>query len=142
APGHGGRSRHPPRPPQVPVGHREGDGRADPAVTAPSASSPITSLITGFVGELRAAGVPVSMVETIDAMRALEVIDIGDRSGLKSTLAATLVKSERHLAAFDTAFEVFFATAPHRGEERPDGVGPSAKGEAGASGGMGEEDLD
>ncbi|HEX7099512.1 MAG TPA: VWA domain-containing protein [Acidimicrobiia bacterium] len=111
-------------------------------MTAPSASSPITSLITGFVGELRAAGVPVSMVETIDAMRALEVIDIGDRSGLKSTLAATLVKSERHLAAFDTAFEVFFATAPHRGEERPDGVGPSAKGEAGASGGMGEEDLD
>ncbi len=75
-------------------------------------NSPITSLVTGFVGELRAAGVPVSMVETIDAMRALEVIDISRRPELKETLAATLVKAERHLAAFDTAFEVYFSLAP------------------------------
>jgi len=111
-------------------------------VTAPGASSPVTSLVTGFVGELRAAGVPVSMVETIDAMRAVEVIDIGDRAGLKATLAATLVKSERHLAAFDTAFEVFFATAPRRTQDKPDGSPASSPGEGGASGGLGEEDLD
>ena len=86
---------------------------------AGAAGSPITSLITGFVGELRAAGVPVSMAETIDAVRALEIIDIADRAGLKTTLASTLVKAERHLSAFDTAFEVYFATAPagHGGED-------------------------
>lgn len=108
-------------------------------MTTPPA--PITSLITAFVGELRAAGVPVSMVETIDAMRALEVIDIGDRAGLKATLAATLVKSERHLAAFDTAFEVFFATAPRRGEEgRGTPTGPAAEGSG--SGGLGEDEIE
>lgn len=96
------------------------------------APAPITSLITGFVGELRAAGVPVSMVETIDAMRALEVIDIGDRPGLKATLAATLIKAERHLAAFDTAFEVYFARAPHSQEPSPaSAAGSPADGEGG-----------
>lgn len=102
-----------------------------------SATSPITSLITDFVGELRAAGVPVSMVETIDAMRALEVIDIGDRAGLKAALGATLVKAERHLAAFDTAFEVFFARAP---TQQPDsGEGAVAGDGAGGGGGAGDE---
>jgi uncharacterized protein len=101
------------------------------------ATSPITSLVTGFVGELRAAGVPVSMVETIDAMRALEVIDIADRSGLKASLASTLVKAERHLSAFDTAFEVYFATAPPEpaGEDGPPpGPGEGGQGGPGAAG--------
>ncbi|CAN5817108.1 VWA domain-containing protein [soil metagenome] len=103
--------------------------------------SPITSLVTGFVGELRSAGVPVSMVETIDAMRALEVIDISRRPELKDTLAATLVKAERHLAAFDTAFEVYFALAPSSELHE----GPSAIPQTGDEGGGGSsataEDL-
>jgi uncharacterized protein len=110
-------------------------------VTNPATSTPITSLITGFVGELRAAGVPVSMVETIDAMRALEVIDIGDRRGLKETLAATLVKAERHLGAFDTAFEVYFARSPQEPAGDEAGVGAhGGEGEGGAGGTGGSED--
>lgn len=112
-------------------------------MTLPTAT-PITSLVTGFVGELRAAGVPVSMVETIDAMRALEVIDIGDRAGLKSTLAATLVKAERHLSAFDTAFEVYFALSPTQptDEEGSDFGAPPGNGDGGAGGsGDGLEEL-
>lgn len=84
------------------------------------------------------------MVETIDAMRALEVIDIGDRAALKHTLAATLVKAERHLAAFDTAFEVYFALSPQQdpGTSSPeDTPGSPAGGEDGA-GGSGGPDLD
>jgi uncharacterized protein len=108
-------------------------------VSAPT-QAPITSLITGFVGELRAAGVPVSMVETIDAMRALEVIDIGDRAGLKSTLASTLVKAERHLTAFDTAFEIYFARAPHAHPQDSLGAGPGT-GEPGG-GAIGDDGLD
>lgn len=98
-------------------------------------TSPITSLITAFVGELRAAGVPVSMVETIDAMRAIEVVDIGDREALRATLGSTMVKAERHLGAFDTAFDVFFALAPSgQASQAPSGVGPGA----GDGGGGGE----
>ena len=41
------------------------------------------SLLTDFVEELRTAGVPVSMVETIDAMDAVTVIDLADRSALR-----------------------------------------------------------
>lgn len=103
-------------------------------------ASPVTSLVTGFVGELRSAGVPVSMVETIDAMRALEVINISRRQELKSTLAATLVKAERHLDAFDVAFEVFFAMTP----PAPDPVehARTPQGGDGGGGGAGSvEDL-
>jgi uncharacterized protein with von Willebrand factor type A (vWA) domain len=67
------------------------------------------TLLTDFIGELRAAGIPVSMVEAIDAMEAVKLVDIGDRLALKAALGATLVKNARHYQAFDVAFEVFFA---------------------------------
>ncbi len=70
------------------------------------------SVITRFIDELRAAGVPISMVEAIDSMRAVEAIDIGDRVGLRETLRSTLVKNLRHERAFDTAFDVYFSTIP------------------------------
>ena len=63
------------------------------------------SVITGFIDELRASGVPVSMVEAIDAMKAVESIDISERVALRETLRATLVKNLRHERAFDTAFD-------------------------------------
>ncbi|UCG40443.1 MAG: VWA domain-containing protein [Acidimicrobiia bacterium] len=66
-------------------------------------------VLTAFVQELREAGVPVSMVETIDATEALRHVDLSDRAGFKAALGATLVKNERHYRAFETAFEVFFA---------------------------------
>lgn len=69
-------------------------------------------VVTGFIDELREAGVPVSMVEAIDAMRAVEAIEIGDRIELRETLRATLVKNLRHERAFDTAFDVYFSTLP------------------------------
>jgi hypothetical protein len=69
-------------------------------------------VITGFIDELRAAGVPVSMVEAIDGMRAVEAIEIGDRVALRETLRATLIKNQRHGRAFDTAFDVYFSTVP------------------------------
>jgi hypothetical protein len=64
--------------------------------------------LTAFVDELRAAGIPVSMVETIDAAEALVHTDLSDRQNLRATLGATLVKHARHYRAFDVAFDVFF----------------------------------
>ena len=70
------------------------------------------SVVTDFIDELREAGIPVSMVEAIDAMEAVEAIDIGSRTALKETLRTTLVKNLRHEGAFDTAFDVFFSMLP------------------------------
>ena len=66
-------------------------------------------LLTGFVEELRSVGIPVSMVEAIDAGRALEHVDLGSRTAVKAVLGATLVKNARHHAAFETAFEAYFS---------------------------------
>ena len=65
-------------------------------------------LLTEFVEELRAIGVPVSMVETLDAPDALRHVDLADPEALKAALGATLVKNERHHEAFRVAFDVFF----------------------------------
>jgi uncharacterized protein with von Willebrand factor type A (vWA) domain len=69
----------------------------------------VLDLLTGFVEELRAAGLPVSLTEGIDAASALTVVPVEQREVLREALAATLVKSADHRRAFDTAFDVYFA---------------------------------
>ena len=49
------------------------------------------SILTGFVSELRQVGIPVSMVEAIDAATAIEHIPLADRQALRHGLAACLV---------------------------------------------------
>lgn len=101
-------------------------------------------VITGFIDELRDSGVPVSMVEAIDAMRAVEAIDIGSRVALRETLRATLVKNLRHERAFDTAFDIYFATVPTPagGDEVSDEEGPGPSLTGGGQGGPGDSGLD
>ncbi len=66
-------------------------------------------LLSGFVGELRSAGLPVSLTEHLDAARAVHHVPLEDRDALKAALGATLVKSGAHWPAFETAFEVYFS---------------------------------
>ena len=66
-------------------------------------------LLTGFIGELRSAGLPVSLTENLDAMEAVTHIPIEDREAFKYALAATLVKNNTHWRAFETVFEVYFS---------------------------------
>jgi uncharacterized protein len=66
-------------------------------------------VLQGFVHELRSAGLPVSMTENLDAMRAVEHIDIADRDLFRAALGATLVKHHRHWPAFETVFDVYFS---------------------------------
>lgn len=99
------------------------------------------SILTGFVSELRQVGIPVSMVEAIDAATAIEHIPLVDRQALRHGLAACLVKNAHHLEAFDAAFDVFFAHQPPLDEvtgEEPSEVGDGA----GAGAGTGEVDVD
>ena len=60
-------------------------------------------VLQGFVHELRSAGLPVSMTENLDAMRAVEHLDIADRDLFKAALGATLVKHHRHYPAFGSS---------------------------------------
>jgi uncharacterized protein with von Willebrand factor type A (vWA) domain len=62
-----------------------------------------------FVDELRAAGVPISTTEILDAMEALRHLPLEDREALKLGLAAALVKQEGHWRTFDSLFELYFS---------------------------------
>ncbi len=63
----------------------------------------------GFVGELRQAGVRVSMTECVDAMRAASCFPLDEREALKAALAATLVKDHRHRTVYEALFDVYFS---------------------------------
>jgi uncharacterized protein with von Willebrand factor type A (vWA) domain len=69
----------------------------------------LLDVLTGFIVELRAAGLPVSMTEDIDAMEALRHVPLEDREAFKYALAATLVKNNAHWRAFETIFDVYFS---------------------------------
>lgn len=71
---------------------------------------PLEERLHQFVDELRTRGLPVSMVERVDAMRAVAGTDLSHRSRLHTELGATLVKNADHLAVFDEVFDVFFRT--------------------------------
>jgi uncharacterized protein with von Willebrand factor type A (vWA) domain len=69
----------------------------------------VIDLLAGFIQELRAAGLPVSLTENLDAMEAVKHIPIEDREAFKFALAATLVKNNAHWRSFETVFEVYFS---------------------------------
>ncbi len=76
--------------------------------------SPLLDLLSGFIVELRNAGLPVSLTENLDAMEAIRHVPLEDRTALKYALAATLVKNNSHWKAFEIVFDVYFSL---RGEE-------------------------
>ena len=119
---------------------------------AEGAGSALLELLSGFIVELREAGLPVSLTENLDAMEAVQHIPLGDRETFKYALAATLVKNHAHWRAFETVFEVYFSlrgkeyVLGEEGDEQPgdddedaDGEGmPGQGGQKGMGGGGGE----
>lgn len=61
-----------------------------------------------FVEALRAAGLPVSLVEDLDAAAALQALPWDDRATVREGYAATLVKKPSNRSTFDTLFDLFF----------------------------------
>ncbi|MGH9077766.1 MAG: vWA domain-containing protein [Acidimicrobiales bacterium] len=80
---------------------------------------PLRQVVASFVGELRAAGIPVGLTENLDAMDALRHVPIDQRQVVHAALAATLIKNQQHQEAFDTVFDVFFSVAPGDAGEAP-----------------------
>ena len=61
-----------------------------------------------FFGLLRRNGVPLSPAETLDGLRAVDEVGVGDPERLQAALGATLVKRPAHQEIFDELFELFF----------------------------------
>src|ERR1700716_3163101 len=83
-------------------------------MTTPSttpASGLIADNVIGFARALRAAGIPVGPGAVIDAMNALQVIDIGNRADVFTTLKSIFVNRHEHALIFAQAFDLFFRAA-------------------------------
>ncbi len=81
-------------------------------------------LLTGFIAELRAGGIPVSLTEHLDAAEALRHVPMEDREAVKYTLGASLVKTSSHWRAYETAFEIYFSLRGPAYQIEGDGDGP------------------
>src|SRR5690606_29508502 len=64
--------------------------------------------IIEFVRGMRAAGVRVSIAESADAMRAVEVLGVADKDLFRQSLRATLVKESDDFAVFEQLFPLYF----------------------------------
>ena len=67
--------------------------------------------IIGFVRALRTAGVPVGPGAAIDAVNAIQLVEIGNRADVFATLQAIFVKRHEHALIFAQAFDLFFRAA-------------------------------
>jgi hypothetical protein len=61
-----------------------------------------------FVEALRVAGLPVSLAEGLDSVRAIDALGIGQRESLRAAYAATLVKRQQHRPGFDQVFDLYW----------------------------------
>ncbi|GAA1150643.1 vWA domain-containing protein [Nocardioides aquiterrae] len=61
-----------------------------------------------FLEALRAAGLPVSLAEDLDAVAALRALDWDRREVVRAGYAATLVKKQSQRPTFDALFDVYF----------------------------------
>jgi uncharacterized protein len=82
-------------------------------MSSTAAISPLER-IHRFTDELRSRGMPVSMVERLDAMRAARIAELDRADGLRTALRATLVKSGDHLAVFEEVFDLYFDPGARR----------------------------
>ncbi|CAN5466251.1 VWA domain-containing protein [soil metagenome] len=71
----------------------------------------IADNVIGFARALRAAGLPVGPGAVIDALNAIQLIEIGKRADLFTTLEAIFVKRHEHALVFAQAFDLFFRAA-------------------------------
>jgi uncharacterized protein with von Willebrand factor type A (vWA) domain len=101
--------------------------------------------LTELLQEVRAAGVPISLAESIDAVRAAAAVGV-EREPLREALAAAVIKDEVDRPIYDEVFERFFsaARAEVRAKKRPaagSGVpGEASKGEQSAGSGEPREE--
>ncbi len=88
------------------------------------------NLVT-FTNLLRQAGVPVSTTEAMDALNALQQVDMSSREEFKTALQAALIKNRRDQGYFNRLFDYFFASPETRIREEKKAAVYKKKYEAG-----------
>ena len=68
----------------------------------------IADNVVGFARALRAAGIPVGPGAIIDAMNALQLVEIGNRADVYAALESIFVTRHEHALIFAQAFDLFF----------------------------------
>ena len=66
--------------------------------------------IVEFIRGLRAAGVRISLAESMDAMRAVDTLGITQKEIFRSSLRTTLIKESDDFAAFEQLFPLYFGS--------------------------------
>jgi hypothetical protein len=64
--------------------------------------------IVGFVGAARAAGIRVSVAESLDAVRTVDAVGYADRALLRDALSAVMAKSLDEKPLFERCFDLYF----------------------------------
>jgi hypothetical protein len=65
--------------------------------------------IVAFCALLRQNGLRISVSETMDAMRALGIVGLGDRNTVRAALRTTAVKRAVDVEVFERVFDLFFS---------------------------------
>ena len=72
----------------------------------------LSAAVARFAALLRRSGLPVTLVEVTDAVRALDHLDITDRQELYRGLRAVFVTRPEEVPPFDRCFEAFWRLLP------------------------------
>ncbi len=76
----------------------------------------LTRAMLAFGGMLRASGLPVTTSAVMDAVRALEAVDLMDRAEVYLTLRTVLMSRIEEQPAFDRCFEAFWKFHAEEGQ--------------------------
>ena len=78
----------------------------------------LSAAVARFAALLRRSGLPVTLVEVTDAVRALDHLDITDRQEFYLGLRALFVTRPEEVPPFDRCFEAFWRVLPDRDDDQ------------------------
>lgn len=84
-------------------------------------------VIGRFIEALRQAGLPVSPAETLDALRASDLIGVDNRQSLRAGLSLVLAKTVDHKITYERLFDQFFQFSQEQDAESENGDSTEAE---------------
>ena len=86
----------------------------------------LSAAVTRFAALLRAQALPVTLIQVLDGVRALEHLDIMDRGELYLGLRAVFVSRPEELPIFDRCFDAFWRVGGQSESDIPGLMAPGA----------------
>jgi uncharacterized protein with von Willebrand factor type A (vWA) domain len=102
-----------------PSPHPAGERVEHTSVAARPLPSDLLTATVRFCRLLRARGLGITPAESRDALRALELVDLGDREEVRRALRTVLTSRREDFPVFDAAFDAFWGGLPGGGVAVP-----------------------